>query len=89
MRSTGTPRAFHPRARYSLRAYPGQQNPTPETLAPSRIFSVRVGPGRSGWVLSAQLCFSNVSLARRLKAIAATVLSTRGAVIPQVQWEQH
>src|SRR5438128_2322808 len=35
------------------------------------------------------MCFSNVSWARRLKARAATVLSRCGAVMPQVQWEQH
>ena len=40
-------------------------------------------------MLSAQLCFSNVSCARRLKASAALVPSRRGAVMPQVQWEQH
>jgi hypothetical protein len=40
-------------------------------------------------VLSTQLCFSKLSCASRLKASAATVLSRCGAVMPQVQWEQH
>ena len=35
------------------------------------------------------VCFSKSSCATRLKASAATVLSSRGAVIPHVQWEQH
>src|SRR4029077_16843902 len=30
-RSTGTLRAFHPLTRYSLRAYPAREHPTPET----------------------------------------------------------
>jgi hypothetical protein len=36
-----------------------------------------------------QVCFSKSSCASRLKASAATVLSSRGAVMPQVQCEQH
>jgi len=40
-------------------------------------------------VLAVQLCFSKLSCARRLKASVATVLSRCGAVMPQVQWEQH
>src|SRR5712692_6577845 len=40
-------------------------------------------------MLPAQLCFSKVSRAKRLNANAATVLSSRGAVMPQGQREQH
>ena len=42
--------------------------------------------GLDGW--AAQLCFSNVSCATRLKASTATVVSQRGAVMPHGQWEQ-
>ena len=40
-------------------------------------------------MLAAHLCFSKVSWARRLNASAATVLSSRGAVIPHGQSGQH
>src|SRR5438132_9833299 len=40
-------------------------------------------------VLTAHLCLSKVSSARRLNASAATVLSRRGAVMPHGQSGQH
>jgi hypothetical protein len=40
-------------------------------------------------VLRAQACWSKPSCATRLKATAATVLSSRGATTPHGQWEQH
>src|SRR3989475_2263283 len=40
-------------------------------------------------VLTAHLCFSKLSWARRLNASAATVLSRRGAVMPHGQSGQH
>jgi hypothetical protein len=44
----------------------------------------------SPWLLlPVQSCFSKPSWATRLNASAATVLSRRGAVKPQVQLEQH
>src|ERR1019366_7482934 len=46
------------------------------------------GDQTSVWRLVGQLWFSKSFCATRLKASAATVLSQRGAVMPQGQWEQ-
>jgi hypothetical protein len=53
-------------------------------LSPAQIWHIG-----SLKVFATQSCFPNVSWASRLKASMATVLSRRGAVMSQVQSEQH